>query len=93
MPDGEVLIMFACKEHGGRMADDTDGIRIGAPAVYLYTAPDAGVVVVSWVSVHQMELLPAHCQVQVVRQAGEKAQVCIPLLGRCDHEMGIHEFP
>ena len=82
MPDGEVLVMPVREEHCGRVANDADGVRVRASAVRLHPAPDAGVAVHSRAPMHQVEFLLAHCQVQVVRQAGKEVQDFVALLVR-----------
>lgn len=56
MPDRGILIHSAGEKYCRGVADDADGVRIGACAIWFYPAPDAGVVVVPWETVDKMEL-------------------------------------
>ena len=66
MPDGGIHVHLAGEKDRGRVADDADGVRIGACAVRFHPAPYAGVVIVTWETVDQMKFLIAHCEFQII---------------------------
>ena len=82
VPDGTILVRSAGEKECGRMADDTDGIRVGTCAVRSHPAPDASVEIISGETVDEMEVSVVHREVQIVRQTGEKSQDMVSFLGR-----------
>ena len=74
MPDGEILVVSVCEEHSRRVADDADGVREWTFAIRIYPAPDASVMVVSGIPMHQAEFLSTNLQIYQVREAAEKSQ-------------------
>ena len=65
--DRGIFVHSAGEKYCRGVADDADGVRIGAYAVWFYPAPDAGVVVVPWETVNKMEFLIAHRELQGIR--------------------------
>ena len=89
MPNGINLIRFVGEEYCGRVADDADGVRVGACAVRLHPAPDASFVVLTGAAMDQMELLTVHSEIQMVWQAREKTQDAVSLL----RSAVVEQFP
>ena len=63
-------------------AHDANDVRVRTPALCGHTAPDTGLAVSAGTAVDKVELLSTDYNVQMVRQAGEKMQDHIPLMGR-----------
>ena len=82
VPDAEILVVLPGQKVRGRVADNANGVRVRAPALCGHTAPDTGLAVSAWAAVDEVELLCASRDVQLVRQAGEKPQDHVPLMGR-----------
>lgn len=81
MPDGIILIRFVSEKYCGRVANDADGVRVGACAVRLHPAPNAGVGILTGAAVDQMELLTVYGEFQMICQARKKTKDAISLLG------------
>ena len=88
-PDTEILIVPPGQQVRGRVAHDANDVRVRTPALCGHTAPDTGLAVSAGTAVDKVELLSTDYNVQMVRQAGEKTQDHIPLMGR----PVIEQFP
>ena len=64
MPDREILVRSSGEKYCGCVADNTDGVRAGTDAIQLYSAPDAGVGIVTWETVNQVKVPAADCNFQ-----------------------------